>query len=115
MIEKKVLDKWYSEGYINTIFGREIKVDHRRALNYLIQSTTSDLVLERACRISELLQDKKSFISHIVHDEIVVDLDTEEKHLVPEIKEIFANNRLGQYLVNLSAGSNYLDLNELKL
>ena len=112
---EKVLDKWYSEGYINTMFGREIKVDRRRALNYLIQSTTSDLVLERACRISELLKNKKSFISHIVHDEIVIDLNDEEKHLVPEIKEVFANNRLGQYLVNLSAGPNYLDLNELKL
>lgn len=112
---EKVLDKWYSEGYINTMFGREIKVDRRRALNYLIQSTTSDLVLERACRISELLKNKKSFISHIVHDEIVIDLNDEEKHLVPEIKETFANNRLGQYLVNLSAGPNYLDLNELKL
>ena len=112
---EKVLDKWYSEGYINTMFGREIKVDRRRALNYLIQSTTSDLVLERACRISELLQGKKSFISHIVHDEIVIDLDNEEKHFVPEIKEIFANNSLGRYLVNLSAGPNYLDLDELKL
>ncbi|HHZ97858.1 MAG TPA: hypothetical protein EYN67_20465 [Flavobacteriales bacterium] len=112
---EKVLDKWYSEGYISTIFGREIKVDRRRALNYLIQSTTSDLVLERACRISELLKDKSSFISHIVHDEIVIDLDSKERHLVPEIKEIFANNQLGRYLVNMSAGPNYLDLNELKL
>ena len=90
-------------------------MDRRRALNYLIQSTTSDLVLERACRIGELLKDKKSFISHIVHDEVVVDLDNEERELVPEIKEIFANNTLGKYLVNLSAGPNYLELNELKL
>jgi DNA polymerase I-like protein with 3'-5' exonuclease and polymerase domains len=112
---EKVLDKWYHDGYINTVFGREIKVDRRRALNYLIQSTTSDLVLERACRIGELLKDKKSFISHIVHDEVVVDLDNEERELVPEIKEIFANNTLGKYLVNLSAGPNYLELNELKL
>lgn len=112
---EKILDKWYDDGYISTVFGREIKVDRRRALNYLIQSTTSDLVLERACRISELLKDKRSFVSHIVHDEIVIDLDNEERHLVPEIKEIFANNQLGRYLVNLSAGPNYLELNELKL
>jgi hypothetical protein len=112
---QKVLDKCYVEGYVNTMFGREIKVDARRALNYLIQSTTSDLVLERASRISELLKDKRSFISHIVHDEIVIDLNNEEKHLVPEIKEIFANNSIGRYLVNMSAGPNYYDLSELKL
>ena len=73
------------------------------------------ILITKAVEIDSFLNGKKSYISHIVHDEIVIDLNDEEKHLVPEIKEIFANNRLGQYLVNLSAGPNYLDLNELKL
>jgi len=112
---EKVLDKWYEEGYISTMFNRKIPVDARKALNYLIQSTTSDLVLERAIVLDKFLTDKKSFISHIVHDEVVVDLADEDRHLVPEIKEIFANNKLARFLVNLSCGENYYDLKELKL
>ena len=43
------------------------------------------------------------------------DRDNDEKQIVPEIREIFANNTLGQYKVNLNAGTNYLDLKELNL
>ena len=112
---EKVLDKWYKNGYINTIFNRKIRVDVRKALNYLVQSTTSDLVMERAVVLDRFLSDKKSFISHIVHDEIVIDLADEERVLVPEIKEIFANNKLDRFLVNLTCGKNYYDLRELSL
>tara|TARA_R100000908_G_C3715865_1_gene120621 strand:+ start:234 stop:824 length:591 start_codon:yes stop_codon:yes gene_type:complete len=112
---EKVLDKWYDGVYISTPFDRKIKIDKRRALNYLIQSTTSDVVLERACRIDKFLKGKKSFISHIVHDEIVIDLCNEEREIIVKIKEIFADTRLGKYMVNLSAGLNYLEMNELTL
>jgi len=112
---EKVLDKWYEGGYINTIFNRKIRVDARKALNYLIQSTTSDLVIERAIVLDKFLAGKKSFVSHIVHDEVVVDLADEDRTLVPEIKEIFASNKLDKFLVNLACGENYYDLKELKL
>lgn len=112
---KKVLDKWYDGEYIETPFGRKIEIDERRALNYLIQSTTSDMVLERACVIDDFLKDKKSFISHIVHDEIVIDLCNTEREIVTEIKDIFSDTKLGKYMVNLSAGQNYLDMSELTL
>jgi hypothetical protein len=45
---EKVLDKYYKDGYIHTPYGRKIKVEQRKALNYLIQSTTADRVLEKA-------------------------------------------------------------------
>jgi len=112
---KKVLDTWYNGDYISTPFGRKIKVDERRAFNYLIQSTTSDIVLEQACRIDEYLRDKRSFISHVVHDEIVIDMCEEEKEEIVAIRNIFAENKLGAYMVNLAAGKNYLELNELSL
>jgi len=112
---KKVLDKWYNNGYIKTVFNRNILVDRRKALSYLIQSTTADLVLDRAVALDKYFKDKKSFISHIVHDEIVVDLADSERKLAPEIKEIFSNNKLDKFLVNLTCGKNYLELKELKL
>ena len=112
---KKVLDKWYNGEYITTPFGRKIKIDSRRAFNYIIQSTTSDIVINRAIELDKYLENKKSFISHIVHDEIVIDLNSEEREMVPEIKSIFENTKLGKFMCNLNAGKNYSDLMELKL
>jgi hypothetical protein len=110
-----VLDQWYDGDFVYTPFKRKIKVDKRKALNYIIQSTTADLVLDRAVAIDKFLEDKKSFIAFIVHDEIVIDLANDEKHLVPEIKKMFATNKLDQFLVNLNCGKDYGSLEELKL
>ena len=101
--------------HVTTPFKRKIRVDSKKALNYLIQSTTADIVLERAVEMDKFLEDKKSFISHIVHDEIIIDLDDDERDLIPEIKKLFAENQLANYLVNLKVGKNYYDLEELKL
>ena len=110
-----LLDKYYAKGYINTPFGRKIEVERRKAFNYLIQSTTSDLVMERAMAVAEMLSDKKSFISHIIHDEVVLDIAQDERHLIPEIRNTFATNRLDTFSVNIQAGKNFFDLGELDL
>jgi len=112
---QKALDKYYKGGYINTIFGRQIATTEWKALNYLIQSTTADLVLDRAVAIDKFLENKNSFISHIVHDEIVIDLADEDRALLKEIKNIFARNKLDTFMVNLHAGKNYFDLDVLNL
>jgi len=109
---KKVLDKWYDGEYISTPYNRKIKVDERRALNYLIQSTTSDRVLTRAVEIDKFLQGKKSFISHIVHDEVVIDFCDEERELLIKMKDIFETD---DFKTNIQAGKNYLELEELKV
>lgn len=112
---KKVLDKYFDGEYISTPMNRSIKVDQRRALNYLIQSTTADLVLDRAIALSDFLKDKKSYISHLIHDEIVIDLDNSERGIVADLKEIFANNQLDTFMVNLKCGKNWHDLENLNL
>lgn len=106
----KALKMHYKDGYIHTIFGRHIEVDHYRALNYLLQSTTADLVLDRAVAIDEVLKDRESFISHIVHDEIIIDFCSKDRDLVHEIRDLFSENKLGKFVVNLKAGQNYQDL-----
>jgi len=113
--KNKALDRWYVDGSVTTPFGRKLIVGEKKALNYLVQSTTADLVLEKAVQIDELLTGKKSFISHIVHDEIVLDVVDDERDYIVYIKKVFSENRLGNYLVNLKAGKNYLELEDLKL
>jgi len=112
---QKVLDRHYDGDYINTIFGRDIQVDRRRAFNYIIQSTTADLVIERAIAIDNFLEGRASFVSHIVHDEIVIDFSDDERDLIVEIRDLFANNRLGHFMVNLKAGKDYYDLKTLTI
>ena len=111
----KVLNESYKNNKIITSFGREIEVDERRAFNYLIQSTTADLTLDRAVELDKALRGTKSHVAFIVHDEIVLDLHDEDKHLVPQLKEIFQNNKLGNFMANVKAGKNYGKLKELKL
>lgn len=112
---KKVLDKYYDGDYINTIFGRRIMVSPKKAFNYAIQSTTADLVIDRAIALDEYLDGKKSFISHIVHDEVVIDLADEDRDLIPEMKNIFAKNKMDEFMVNLKAGRDYYNLKTLSL
>ena len=111
----KLLQKYYEDGSVNTPFGRKIKVDNYKALNYLIQSTTADLVNERAVQLDKFLQGTKSFVSHIVHDEVVIDLHDDDRSLVPELEVIFSNNRIGKYKTNVKAAKNYYDLEVLNI
>ena len=110
---EKVLDKYYKEGYIVTPYDRKIEVEQRKALNYLLQSTTSDRVLAKAVQIDRFLGDNEcsSYISHIVHDEIVIDYSDKDRKLIAQIKEIFEDG----YLCNLTAGKDYYNLKELKI
>jgi len=109
---EKVLDKWYDGWYISTPFKRKIKVPAKKALNYLIQSTTSDRVLIRATEIDSLLKERKTFISHIVHDELVLDFHESDRDLLPKIKEIFETDN---FKANIMIGPNYLDLKDLNV
>ena len=100
---------------MTTPFDRRILVDKDKALNYIVQSTTADLVNSRAVIIDRFLSGKKSFISHIVHDEIVLDISDDERALIPEIRELFSKTIFGDFRANLKAGKDYLNLGELNL
>jgi DNA polymerase I-like protein with 3'-5' exonuclease and polymerase domains len=110
-----VLSEFYKDGKINTPTGRHIEVDQRKALSYLIQSTTSDLTLDRAVAIDKALEGSRSKVAFIVHDEIVLDLSEEDKQRIPELKAIFENNKLGRFMANTKAGKTYGTMKELKL
>ena len=112
---ERLLDEFYIDGHIHTPFGRKIEIDERRAFNYLIQSTTADVVLERALALDQYLGDKKSHISHLIHDEIVIDLCDDEREMIPEMKKIFSENSLDTYAVNVQAGENCYELGVLRL
>tara|TARA_R100000008_G_scaffold86838_1_gene81972 strand:- start:928 stop:2112 length:1185 start_codon:yes stop_codon:yes gene_type:complete len=111
----KILDSYWHEGELKTEYDREIKVDRGKALNYCLQSTCADTISERMIEIFKYLKDKKSRIAFSIHDELIIDLSDSERHLVPEINEMFSNNKLGKFLTNIRVGKNLGDMRELNL
>jgi hypothetical protein len=100
---------------LTTPFGRKLYVEERKAQSYLLQSTTSDIVIENAYKIMKLLKGKQSNIAFTLHDSVVLDFAKEDYGLVREIKEVFEDTRMGRFLSNISIGKNFGDMKELKL
>lgn len=113
----KVKDKFWDRetATISTIFGRNIKVDDRRALNYIIQSTTSDILLEQAAQIRSILKNTKSEIAFLMHDSIILDFSSEDSGILTNIVDVFSSTRLGRYRANVKIGKNYKDMKDLEL
>ena len=112
---KHVLDAYYDGTRVKTWFGRSIKVDQRRAFNYVIQSTTADLTIDRAVALDKALEDCKSKVAFIIHDEIVLDIHAEDRYKIPELKEVFQNTKLGRFRANVKAGKTYGTMKEIEL
>ena len=110
----KLVEKYYSEGKINTPMGRIIESPDRKALNYLIQSTSSDIFLNSAYNIWEMLENKKSEIRFLVHDSVLLDLSDDDKELLPEMIDKFSKTPLGKYKVGVSIGKSYGEMRKMK-
>lgn len=111
----RVRTKYWDGEKVTTHFGREIEVDEKRALNYIIQSTTADLVLRQMIKVYDFLRDKQSFISFTIHDNILLDIPDQERYIIPELIDIFSNTELGKFLVNVRAGKDFGNLRDLNL
>lgn len=105
--KENILKQYYSSDTISTPFNRQIKVQEDKALNYLIQSTTSDMFLNQAIKIHNLLKKSSSHVAFCVHDSLVLDMAKEDKKLVDELICIFEETSLGSFKANLSLGRNF--------
>jgi len=113
--KEEVLNKFYDpvREIVTTPFGRVIPADDHHALNYLVQSTTADLVFDRMIEIRDLLKDKKSFIKFCLHDSVVIDLAHEERSVIKDILSVFSATKLGEFKSSVSAGENFGDLQRI--
>ena len=109
-----VVEKYFNGAHVKTVFDRKIEVDKRRALNYIVQSTTSDLFLDRLVRIYSMLSDRPSSVAFFIHDSLVIDLADSDKSLLPQIIEEFSNTKLGKFKANVSAGRDFGNMKEIK-
>jgi hypothetical protein len=104
---KEITDKYFDGGRVLTPFDRDIEVDERRAFNYIVQSTTSDLFLRCMIKVAKLLKGRKSYVAFSIHDSLVIDLSVEDKSMLSEIVEVFSETDLAKFKINMSVGKNY--------
>ena len=98
---------------VRTPFSRKIEADDHHALNYIVQSTSSDVCIEQAVKVNNFLKNMKSNIVFFMHDSIVIDYDATERHHLLEILYIFKKTRLGEYVVNLSVGKSFGEMRKM--
>jgi len=108
-----LLKKYYSNNVVRTPFGRSIEADDFHALNYLLQSSSSDNCMLQCIKIDKFLNNKKSFVHSVVHDSLTIDLSYEDRNLLPHIQEIFEDTQLGWFRSSVHAGHNLRDLKEI--
>ncbi len=107
-----VVQRYFDGEQVDTCFGRTIPADSKHALNYIIQSTTSDLLLRRMIAVEKCLSGMKSFVTFCIHDNLVLDMRSDECYIVPELIKMFSETELGNYKVNMSVGRNFGDMRE---
>ena len=102
--KSKVLEEYYAEGVVTTPFGRKIPSDDFHALNYLVQSTSSDNFLDRANIIHRFCRNLRTNVAFLMHDSIILDMHATERDELKRIIQLFSNTKLGEFKVNVSMG-----------
>tara|TARA_R110002153_G_scaffold39335_5_gene113383 strand:+ start:159 stop:1337 length:1179 start_codon:yes stop_codon:yes gene_type:complete len=103
---ESLLEKYFSGEAVQTPFGRTINAPIRKALNYLLQSTSSDNTIDRFNVISKFLRGTRSHVAAVVHDSVIIDLHRDDRRLIPQVKQLFEETKLGKFKVNVSIGKN---------
>ena len=100
---------------LTTPFGRRLAVEQRKAQNYLLQSTTSDQVLENAYKIQKMLRGTKSTIAFTLHDSIILDMCQKDAIMLKDIKKQFEKTRWGNFVSTCKIGKCFGTLKEIKV
>lgn len=109
-----VLSKHWDGCQVTTPFDRVIGADKKHALNYLIQSTSSDVFMDRACAVHDFLLKRRSHISMLIHDSVVLDISKEDLSDLKEIVDIFSDTCYGKYKVGVSVGKNFGEMRSIR-
>ena len=102
-----IKEKYWDGKIVTTPFDRKIEADDFHALNYLIQSTASDLLLKQAIKINKLLKGRESFITAVIHDSILIDYKEHDRDILKKLVETFQKTDLGLFGANISVGKNF--------
>ncbi len=109
----KVKEQYWDGKKVKNPYGREIEASEFHALNYILQSTTNDIILRQALKIYKMLEGKKTKIAFTMHDSIVLDFSEEDQYMIQDIYDTFAKNDFGVFKTSAKAGKNFGELKDL--
>ena len=114
---REIFRDFYSYGTMSlkTPFGRVMEVEERKAQNYLLQSTTSDIVVNNAYKIMKMLKSRKSRVAFTLHDSVVLDFYREDINILKQIKEQFETTFWGKFISTCKIGKTFGDLRKIKI
>ena len=117
IFSREIFRDFYSfeKNILTTPFGRKLPVEERKAQNYLLQSTTSDQVIENAYKIQKMLCGKKSTIAFTMHDSIILDMSQEDAIILKDLKKTFEKTRWGNFLSTCKIGRTFASLKEITI
>lgn len=102
-----VLDKYVDKERLKTPFFRFFETEKRKSLNYLLQSTSSDVCIEQAYKVRSFFKKSKTKVCYLLHDSVILDFDKNDVDKFLKAKSIFENTRFGKYVVNASIGKDF--------
>lgn len=102
----KIKSKYWDGNSVTNYYGRNIQADDFHAINYMVQSTTADMALRQVLKINEILKGYESKIKMVIHDNIVIDMKKEEKHLIKSIVDTYNNTDFGKFKSSIRIGKN---------
>jgi hypothetical protein len=109
----KIKEDYFHGHYVKTPFERVIECDDDHAINYVIQSTTADIVLEKAFEIQNYLNNRKTNLAFIIHDCIILDVSKKDLDIIEEVGRMFSNTRFGDFRSSIKAGKNLGEMREI--
>ena len=108
-----ILTTYKTQTGIKTPFFREIDCEDRKSLNYIVQSTSSDICIEQAFKLRNFFRHSRTKICYLLHDSVILDFAKEDVQKFSEAKQIFSNTRFGNYVVNSSIGKNFGEMRKI--
>ena len=78
-----------------------------------MQSTASDLFLQQAIKLQDMLEE--SDIAFLMHDSLTLDFDKSELGSINEIRENFSQTIFGDFPISIKIGKNFGEMKEWKL
>ena len=111
--DRNILYDYYDGCNIVNAFGKTIVCNNVKAVNYLISSSAAYMFYEQAFKIHKALENKKTKIRFLIHDDIVLDVCKSDKNLISDLIEIFKDTKFGIFPVQIKIGKNFADMRKV--
>ncbi len=107
----EIRETYKDKTYLVNEWGSIIRTDKVHAsFNNYVQSTASEIVVDKVFEIKELLKSKKSQFLFQVHDSLVFDIHPEEKYLIKDIGNVLFIHKNMKFTLAYKTGKDYKNL-----